>query len=1428
MITRHYNTNEDRNLLGTNPYFLPFIRSSRSVASDEKDTASISLHSVRSSHEKLESSPSATWMPYTFRPYFMWSLSLITLSLGFVTFLLWWRSSTNYGLGADNGSSALLFGWRYSPTMLAVLYIQLTTMLFDDVKRTEPYAHLAKRDGAKASTSILKAPGPWWVALYDGFSKKRNGARSWVLICAALLNVLGFLVISPLSSAYLYSEEIVIPHPTDFLRLSPLENSPLPIDADRSTHFRAIANLLQNVSTSPWITDEYTILPFWPSGLKEASVGTLPTDSSQQWKGETTMFKTDLQCEKMSVESQTLSNMKLSSMNRESNSSVQVVWSGSNGCKYGLEVDTEFFEMGGSSWSSSSTFLCGLDPLYVGTESTGSNKTAECDGHEILIATESWKSKPGTYVAQMCETKYYMANITATVALDGNEPEVSYDQGEFERKKIAIPDSLVNTTQFRDLALNPDWATYMISLIWSRTALMGGGSVLLGALYNYNLTELVHDPHLITSAAKAKQRYFGEVLQASLNQNGVSRRTSMPGTIHTIQTRVVVQAGPAIALGCLFAHSFVLLLAVWWLSRLQRRPLNLKRDPTTAVGVAYLVSQNSRTNSGFRAIKQPSAKDLQNMLGEEYFYTDSHGLSKVSTKNIQGHNTEQSQNGTPGLLRLAGLLGLTISLVVMVVGVAVLYHYAEDSRLYGKAFIYNVKISFLGSGMSSVAPFSMIPTVLATLLGLWWSAIDDNFRRLQPYLSMAKHESPYRKGVDLSYQTTYWFWAAVKAVMNKHWLLFFVTLGSTLSPIFTTSMSALFDRSTGNIIQPINLHRQLEVRNIPFVFSTKQTLYPNMLSDYTADILSGLYKNISSYWMYTATIQLALNGSEPAWSKDGWSFVPLDLKDVNAAKSLSIIGATEADNLDQQPQTNVTFNTPAIRGRIECSTPPVEAMRNISNWLTTTNLTDPQIYNQSTVPAGLQGGYRLGNTRPNRDQYPGLITPLLLSQNWTECPGCTTMFVNPSAIKCCGNSSSNSQQQSVALGYWSPNSDNLRTSPRDWQRNFTVKWIHGDAFPDIKSRNDTPTGLAAGDPYMLFTLPPSISLLNCKPIVEEANAKITVNPIDGEIQSFNLTTKPKPVEEPWKDNFLAHNDSISDIDEGFTFFNVTLSYGRLFTTTMLTSADTLHLSGAEHVGGYTNEDLKDNSYNIRDEMNGLNMDFMSYSMYAMANKNPAALTDMETFTRLAEKTYTTFFQHFVSKNISTETGGWAYQKINASLPKDLPPIVELSNSYTPSMKASAYQDNMHPISHTNRTATAHVSQRVELLQMNATAVWLSIGIMGWLIITVTVIALLQRRYFGSLVRNVECLGDVLVLIAGSANFLQVVREIQAGTLLPSEYENLRTRLGWFVDEDGGLRWGIEMEESFRDGPGVHWVSAPQFSEKGGKNTWGVGEGERHV
>ncbi|KAB2569130.1 hypothetical protein DBV05_g12201 [Lasiodiplodia theobromae] len=215
------------------------------------------------------------------------------------------------------------------------------------------------------------------------------------------------------------------------------------------------------------------------------------------------------------------------------------------------------------------------------------------------------------------------------------------------------------------------------------------------------------------------------------------------------------------------------------------------------------------------------------------------------------------------------------------------------------------------------------------------------------------------------------------------------------------------------------------------------------------------------------------------------------------------------------------------------------------------------------------------------------------------------------------------------------------------------------------------------------------------------------------------------------------------------------------------------------------------TFNFRDPNNGLNVDFMTYSMYILANKDPEALLDASTLERLANKTFATFFQHFVSSNFSIETGGWAYQQINSSRPFDPVPGQSLppGNGSTPQTPE-------------NVSLTAHVDihTRVELLEVNAVAAWLSVAISAWFILTVIVVAVMEGRHLKRLIRDVECPADVLILISRSERLLQFVRSKDLEGQGGEDDGQVMTKLAWFQDSDGKERWGIEIVDDASERP----------------------------
>jgi hypothetical protein len=219
--------------------------------------------------------------------------------------------------------------------------------------------------------------------------------------------------------------------------------------------------------------------------------------------------------------------------------------------------------------------------------------------------------------------------------------------------------------------------------------------------------------------------------------------------------------------------------------------------------------------------------------------------------------------------------------------------------------------------------------------------------------------------------------------------------------------------------------------------------------------------------------------------------------------------------------------------------------------------------------------------------------------------------------------------------------------------------------------------------------------------------------------------------------------------------------------------------------------LFDKIFNMRDNSTGLNVDFMSYAALAQVDHDPAALLDPETLIRETQKIFSMFFQHYVSGAVSLQKGGWVYQPIGSDLKLTEPIPNEALHQ-----PLSKFED--FPLRNTERMVTATLYTQTEVLQMNVVAFWVSVGIMIWLIVAILIFAAMQRRYLGGMQRNIECVADVLVIVAGSERLLQVIQEKGVDKIV--EDDVILTRLGWFRDPDGTMRWRIELVEE-REGQG---------------------------
>jgi hypothetical protein len=202
------------------------------------------------------------------------------------------------------------------------------------------------------------------------------------------------------------------------------------------------------------------------------------------------------------------------------------------------------------------------------------------------------------------------------------------------------------------------------------------------------------------------------------------------------------------------------------------------------------------------------------------------------------------------------------------------------------------------------------------------------------------------------------------------------------------------------------------------------------------------------------------------------------------------------------------------------------------------------------------------------------------------------------------------------------------------------------------------------------------------------------------------------------------------------------------------------------------ENIWDESFNIRDATLGINMDFMSYSTWFLAQKNSTALLDAATLLEHSQQTFQTFFQHYAGKTRWTDGERIAYIKADKDDSKEI---------------------------------DVTTTDRIEVLAMVDSATWLCLAItFALVLILITLIITLRIAYPPTLMnRKVECLADMLALIAGSDELLAHVEDKSDDELNRS---GIRTRLGWFKDKLGVVRWGIEVES-------VEWVERPRHTSE---------------
>jgi hypothetical protein len=275
----------------------------------------------------------------------------------------------------------------------------------------------------------------------------------------------------------------------------------------------------------------------------------------------------------------------------------------------------------------------------------------------------------------------------------------------------------------------------------------------------------------------------------------------------------------------------------------------------------------------------------------------------------------------------------------------------------------------------------------------------------------------------------------------------------------------------------------------------------------------------TSDWLYSALDQITLDSQQPAWSRDGWSFTRVDMTSLPSTRNFSASDTDENTGPSFVSLANSTLTTSALRARLQCDRVETEN----PTWFTTNEV--DLFSNENNTEA------REIKDRLNRTGY---ILPHTVFNN-TEHE--TSVFSRTSTIQCCSNDTDPAGR--AAVGYWSQMNTTawwaqdvtlglsgwVGYGPENWPPNFAVKWIVG---PTTTSNVTAYTnGAASKYKIMQFTEIPPMAFLDCKPVIEKADAKVTLAHGTGQVLDFEILGDPQAQTEPWSAHFRHLNESDS-------------------------------------------------------------------------------------------------------------------------------------------------------------------------------------------------------------------------------------------------------------------------------------------------------------
>ena len=575
--------------------------------------------------DRLKFVGQSIWRPLTLRRPYLSFVLVLTLILGLLVLFLTRSSIRNNGLGDDSASSALLFGRRFSPTLLATIYGLFVACMLNDVRRTEIFARLSEPGGASAEKTLCFPTRSWWNDPVDALSK---GTRSHALFYASVLYILA-LLISPLSAGLLTPTDEQTSLFRTFQRAS-VGNFSWRQGNEDETMFRTISGGIIGQSTSVWVSRSSAILPFWPSEYDHAPLGPdFATNlQDEQWQAQTVAYTVELSCQPMPLIARYNATYNFT---KDSSADYTFLEFGSqDDCRITFAdypgPETPWMYDGGGWWA--------RPPLYNTSLLGGiSNSTADC-GNRTMFFYVTPVSGPFRLEAELCSHNFYSSEVLATVSMKQSSTNIAFDQDENLRNRRLMDPAVYNISQLQESFFSSDWANHFLSFRQS-TPVFGGPfiSIAAGDKYSNNITKLFASPSLPQEANELYQQFLGEMLLASLSP-GIDRNAeTIAGHQNVFQRRIAVNVGIGMALAAIMLTSSICVVLIAHYTSLSRRALNLIQDPGTVSAATLLVAADQDVRSAFADTDRLSQRALSHKIGKQKYSLTQGNLILIDRNN---------------------------------------------------------------------------------------------------------------------------------------------------------------------------------------------------------------------------------------------------------------------------------------------------------------------------------------------------------------------------------------------------------------------------------------------------------------------------------------------------------------------------------------------------------------------------------------------------------------------------------------------------------------------------------------------------------------------------------------------------------------------------------------------------------------------------